>query len=122
MSCCQSCGLCSWNSNSTACWKSIWQVVGDGDRYITEHEPWKLNKTDPARARTVLYVLPRRYGILRSAQPFMPQSIERMLNQLAVPAEARTFASLGEKGALKPGTPLPKPKACSRANVEEAAQ
>ncbi len=103
--------------------EAIWQVVGDGDRYITEQEPWKLNKTDPARARTVLYVLAetvRHLAIL--VQPFMPQSIERMLNQLAVPAEARTFASLGEKGALKPGTPLPKPEGVFPRYVEEAGQ
>jgi methionyl-tRNA synthetase len=103
--------------------EAIWQVVGDGDRYITEQEPWKLNKTDPARARTVLYVLAetvRHLAIL--VQPFMPQSIERMLDQLAVPADARTFASLGEKGALKPGTPLPKPEGVFPRYVEEAAQ
>jgi methionyl-tRNA synthetase len=103
--------------------EAIWQVVGDADRYITEQEPWKLNKTDPARARTVLYVLAetvRHLAIL--VQPFMPQSIERMLNQLAVPAEARTFAALGEKGALKAGTPLPKPEGVFPRYVEEAAQ
>ena len=103
--------------------EAIWQVVGDGDRYITEQEPWKLNKTDPVRARTVLYVLAetvRHLAIL--VQPFMPQSIERMLNQLAVPAEARTFASLGEKGALKAGTLLPKPEGVFPRYIEEAAQ
>ena len=103
--------------------EAIWHVVGDGDRYITEQEPWKLNKTDPARARTVLYVLAetvRRLAIL--VQPFMPQSIERMLNQLAVPADARTFVFLGEKGALKAGTPLPKPEGVFPRYVEEAAQ
>jgi methionyl-tRNA synthetase len=103
--------------------EAIWQVVGDGDRYITEQEPWKLNKTDPARARTVLYVLAetvRHLAIL--VQPFMPQSIERMLNQLAVPADARNFAFLGEKGALKSGTPLPKPEGVFPRYVEEVAQ
>jgi methionyl-tRNA synthetase len=45
-----------------------------------------------------------------------------MLDQLAVPADARTFASLGEKGALKPGTPLPKPEGVFPRYVEEAAQ
>jgi methionyl-tRNA synthetase len=103
--------------------EAIWQVVGDGDRYITEQEPWKLNKTDPARARTVLYVLAetvRHLAIL--VQPFMPQSLERMLNQLAVPADARTFAALGHAGALKPGTALPAPQGVFPRYVEEAAQ
>ena len=103
--------------------EAIWQVVGDADRYITEQEPWKLNKTDPARARTVLYVLAetvRHLAIL--VQPFMPQSVERMLDQPALPADARTFASLGEKGALKPGVALPKPEGVFPRYVEEAAQ
>jgi methionyl-tRNA synthetase len=103
--------------------EAIWQVVGDGDRYITEQEPWKLNKTDPARARTVLYVLAetvRHLAIL--VQPFMPQSIERMLNQLAVPADGRSFAALGEGATLKPGTKLPKPEGVFPRYVEEPAQ
>jgi methionyl-tRNA synthetase len=103
--------------------EAIWQVVGDGDRYITEQEPWKLNKSDPARARTVLYVLAetvRHLAIL--VQPFMPQSTARMLDQLAVPADARSFAALGEGGALKPGTKLPKPEGVFPRYVDELAQ
>jgi methionyl-tRNA synthetase len=33
-----------------------------------------------------------------------------MLNQLAVPVDARDFTQLGEAGRLKPGTLLPKPE------------
>ena len=45
-----------------------------------------------------------------------------MLDQLAVPADARTFAALGEEGALKAGTALPKPEGVFPRYVEEAAQ
>jgi methionyl-tRNA synthetase len=72
---------------------------------------------------TVLYVLAetvRHLAIL--AQPIMPHATAKMLDQLAVPADARTFAALGEKGALKPGTPLPKPEGVFPRYVEEAAQ
>jgi methionyl-tRNA synthetase len=103
--------------------EAIWQVVGEGDRYVDENAPWALKKTDPARMATVLYVLAetvRNIAIL--VQPIMPHSIEKMLNQLAVPVSARTFASLGEEGALKPGTPLPKPEGVFPRYVEEAAQ
>jgi methionyl-tRNA synthetase len=60
---------------------------------------------------TVLYVLAE---ILRSLgivlQPFMPESMARLLDQLAVPADRRDFAALGEGGRLVSGTPLPPPQ------------
>jgi methionyl-tRNA synthetase len=98
-------------------------VVGEGDRYIDEHKPWTLKKTDPTRMATVLYVLAetvRHLAIL--VQPFTPQSMAKMLDQLAVPTDARTFAALGEGGALKPGTPLPAPEGVFPRYVEEPAQ
>jgi methionyl-tRNA synthetase len=103
--------------------EAIWQVVGEGDRYVDENAPWALKKTDPARMATVLYVLAetvRHLAIL--VQPFMPGSTAKMLDQLAIPADARTFAALGEGGALKPGTKLPKPEGVFPRYVEEAAQ
>jgi methionyl-tRNA synthetase len=101
--------------------ETIWQVVGDGNRYVDEQAPWALKKTDPARMATVLYVLAetvRHIAIL--VQPVMPDSMAKMLDQLAVPAGARTFAALGEGGALKPGTALPKPEGVFPRYVEEA--
>ena len=103
--------------------EAIWQVVGDGNRYVDEQAPWALKKTDPARMATVLYVLAetvRHLAIL--VQPIMPDSMVKMLDQLAVPAGARTFASLGEGGALKAGVALPKPEGVFPRYVEEAAQ
>ncbi len=86
-------------------------VVSEADSYIDSHAPWALRKTDPARMNTVLYVLAetiRNLAIL--LQPFTPEAAARLLDQLAVPGEARDFAHLGEAGALVPGTPLPKPE------------
>lgn len=88
----------------------IWDVIGDGNRYVDEQAPWALKKTDPARMATVLYVLAetlRHVAIL--LQPFMPQAMSAMLDQLAVPAADRTFAALTVDKALKPGAPLPAP-------------
>ncbi|MEZ5829960.1 MAG: methionine--tRNA ligase [Dongiaceae bacterium] len=103
--------------------EAIWQVVGDGNRYVDEQAPWALKKTDPARMATVLYVLAetvRHLALL--VQPFMPDSMAKMLDQLGVPAGARSFAALGEGGALKAGTKLPKPEGVFPRYVEEAAQ
>jgi methionyl-tRNA synthetase len=87
---------------------SIWQVVADANRYFAGQEPWALRKTDPARMATVLYVTAetvRQIAIL--VQPIMPDSAKRLLDQLSVSEEARTFANLGGAGRFAPGTPLP---------------
>ncbi len=89
---------------------AVWAVIGDANRYVDEQAPWALRKTDPARMNTVLYVLAetlRHLAIL--TQPVMPESMGRLLDQLAVPAEARSFAQLGPGYALAGGTTLPPP-------------
>jgi methionyl-tRNA synthetase len=90
---------------------AIWQVVADANRYFASQEPWALRKTDPARMATVLYVtaeIVRQVGIL--IQPIMPVSAARMLDLVAVPGEARSFAGLGAEGRLEPGALLPAPE------------
>jgi len=101
---------------------AIWQVIGDANRYVDEQAPWALRKTDPPRMATVLYVLAevvRHLAIL--AQPVVPDSAGRLLDQLAVAPGARSFAALGEGGALKPGMALPKPEGVFPRFVEESA-
>ena len=89
--------------------ETIWLVVRAGNGYVDRQAPWGLKKTDPARMRTVLYVLA---DVIRQLamilQPVMPDSTARLLDQLAVPADKRSFASYGQR--LAPGTPLPKPE------------
>ncbi len=100
--------------------EALWQAVGEANRYVDAQAPWALRKTDPDRMNTVLYVLAdviRRLGIL--VQPVMPGSAAGMLDQLAVPAEARGFADL--ETALGTGTALPKPAPVFPRFVEEEA-
>ena len=97
-----------------------WEVVAAANRYVDEQAPWALKKTNPARMATVLYVLAetiRHLAIL--VQPVMPQSASRMLDLLAVPADARAFAALGPAHALKAGTPLPAPQGVFPRYLEE---
>jgi methionyl-tRNA synthetase len=99
---------------------ALWQVIGAANRYVDEQAPWALRKSDPARMNTVLYVLMetlRRLAIL--CQPFMPGSMARLLDQLAVPADARDFAAL-ERG-LQPGAALPPPQGIFPRYVDERA-
>ncbi len=102
--------------------ESIWQVIGDANRYVDEQAPWALKKTDPARMGSVLNVLAetiRRLAIL--TQPFMPGASARMLDQLGVAPAARSFAALGEGNNVAPGTMLPKPEGVFPRYVEKAA-
>ena len=102
--------------------EAIWVVIRAANGYVDRQAPWKLKKEDPARMATVLYVLGetiRHLSIL--CQPVMPQAMEKMLDQLSVPADARSFANLGEGGAIAPGTALPKPEGVFPRFVDEDA-
>lgn len=88
----------------------IWAVVGDANRYFASEQPWALKKTDPARMETVLYVtieVLRAVGI--ATQPVIPEAAGKLLDLIAVPAERRMLADVGEGGRLAPGTALPSP-------------
>jgi methionyl-tRNA synthetase len=56
------------------------------------------------------------------SQPYIPAAAERLLDQLAVPSDARSFAALAKEGALKPGTVLPAPQGVFPRYVEETAE
>ena len=90
--------------------ESLWLVIRAANVYVDAQAPWKLAKEDPKRMQTVLYTLAetiRHLAIL--TQPFMPGSSAKMLDQLAVGDDRRSFACLGPAHALQPGTPLPAP-------------
>lgn len=91
--------------------ETVWQVVAEANRYVDTQAPWSLAKSDRERMASVLYVLAEVIRhIATLVQPVMPTASGKILDQLAVPAEARTFAALGRDDVLMPGTALPKPK------------
>lgn len=99
------------NQSFNGALEAVWLVIRASNAYVDAQAPWKLKKEDPARMETVLYVLAetiRHIGIM--LQPFMPDAMERMLNQLAISPAHRTFEFLGVEHALVPGTALPKPE------------
>jgi len=100
--------------------EAIFEVIGAANRYVDAQAPWALRKTDPERMATVLFVLAetiRRVALL--TQAFMPDASARILDQLAVPQDARLFAHYqGEADLLKPGAPLPKPTGVFPRRVE----
>ncbi len=88
----------------------VWAVVAEANRYFAAQEPWKLRKTEPDRMATVLYVTAeviRNVAIM--AQPVTPAAAEKLLDLLAVDADKRDFAHLGQVGRLIEHTHLPAP-------------
>ncbi len=87
--------------------ETVWQIIGEANRYVDAQKPWSLKKEDPARMATVLYVLTdviRQVAIL--TQPILPLTSFKILVMLDV--EDKNFASL--KQALKPGFIIPEPQ------------
>ena len=100
--------------------EETWKVIRAANAYIDRQAPWALRKTDPARMGAVLRVLADALRVIATVlQPFMPESIARMLDQLGVPAAARDFAALAV--ALPDGVPLPAPSGVFPRYVETAA-
>jgi methionyl-tRNA synthetase len=91
--------------------EALWRVIADCNRYLDAQAPWTLRKTDPERMASVLWVAAetvRHIAVL--AQPATPGAMAKLLDQLAVPVEARDIEHLDEANALVPGTALPKPE------------
>jgi methionyl-tRNA synthetase len=87
------------------------QQIVDTNKYIDDMAPWVLRKTDPERMATVLYVIMEvlRYTAILY-QPLIPESASKILDQLSVPANERTFVHLSDKYRIPPGTPITKPE------------
>jgi len=88
---------------------SAMQVARAGNKYLTDTEPWKLEKTDPVRVRTVLFNSLRITAALSVVlEPFLPFTAKKL----------RTMLGLGElkwddalrADLIEPGAQLGKPE------------
>ncbi len=90
--------------------EATWGLVSNANRYIDDQAPWALRKNDPVRMETVLYTCLetlRFLGIL--IQPVVPNSANKILDQLSISQNERTFFHLSPQYRLTPGQTLPKP-------------
>ena len=98
--------------------ETVFAAVREANGYITVQAPWSLKKTDPARMADVLrhlHTALRCYATI--LQPFMPDTMAKMLDQLGVPEAARDLAALNTP--LPVGIALPPPSPLFR-KIEDA--
>ncbi len=81
-------------SNGIEAWM---RAVFACNQYVDEQAPWTLKKTDPERMKAVLLTLFKAVRDLAIAiRPVVPASGDKLLDQLGIPQEERTFAALGD--------------------------
>ena len=99
--------------------KEAMNLARIGNKYLADMEPWKLQKTDPDRVRTVLYLSLQLVANLATAfEPFLPFSSQRLREMLAV-GEAQ-WDRLGALDFLPAGHRLGQP-ALLFEKIEDAA-
>ncbi len=82
---------------------NIIHLAEEGNIFIDREAPWTLRTTDRTKMLEILYILSEilRY-IAIMLQPFVPDSAGKMLDQLLVAKEHRTFSHLNKTYVLKP--------------------
>lgn len=99
--------------------EAVMALAREANGYITVEAPWALKKTDPVRMAVVLRHLHDTLRALATVlQPFMPDTMAKLLTQLGVPEEARGLDHLATP--LPAGLPLPAPEPLFR-KVEATA-
>jgi methionyl-tRNA synthetase len=100
--------------------EDVWKVIRAANGYIDRQAPWSLRKTDPERMASVLRVLADvKRAVATVLQPFMPESMGKMLDQLGVPPDQRDLAALAMP--LPSGILLPPPAGVFPRHVENVS-
>ena len=98
--------------------EAVWRVIRAANAYIDHAAPWALRRTDPARMEAVLAQLADVIRVVAIVlHPFMPGSMDRMLDQLG--ATGRTLDDVPV--AVPGGTLLPAPAGIFPRYVADAA-
>ncbi|MDG6093770.1 methionine--tRNA ligase [Acetobacter sp. AN02] len=99
--------------------EEVWKLIRACNAYIDHQAPWALKKTDPDRMAHVLRVLADALRIIATVlQPWMPESMAKMLTQLGTEEQERSFAALATP--LPGGRSLPAPQGIFPRYTEEA--
>jgi methionyl-tRNA synthetase len=93
---------------------AVWELIGKLNKYIDATAPWELAKSDTDRLAVVLHHVLEPLKIVSGLLwPFIPESAERMQEQLALPkkGDQLQLADLKRWGETPASRPLKKGKA-----------
>ena len=80
-----------------------------GNKYLTDNEPWKVFKEDPARTGTILNISLQICGSLAIlSEPFLPFTATRLQKMMTLPGPA--WQKAGSSDLLAAGHPIEKPE------------
>ena len=86
----------------------IWKYIDECNKYVNDKEPWNLAKTDEDELKNVLYTLAESLRIIAELiYPFMPESSEKMHEQLGYKMKSTfnlKFGNSKSHGLGKPET------------------
>ena len=72
-----------------------------GNKYLADHEPWKLIKSDPERVKTIMNVaLQLTAGLAYLSEPFLPFSTEKLKKMLNLKTIENPFEHLKSANVL----------------------
>ncbi len=72
-----------------------------GNKYLADHEPWKLIKSDPERVKTIMNVaLQLTAGLAYLSEPFLPFSTEKLKKMLNLKTIENPFEHLKSTSVL----------------------
>jgi methionyl-tRNA synthetase len=82
-----------------------------GNQYLNEKEPWKLLKTDPAKAATIFYVATQFVKALAvTSAPFIPATSEKIWQMLGLPGSVAKTRWDEAVAPLETGHKISKPE------------
>lgn len=81
--------------------ENIWELVQSANKFVDEHQPWVLAKTDPDGLKRVMNLVWQQIGVIRSLLlPFLPETANKIAEIF--------FVEDGEKITKKPEILFPK--------------
>ena len=84
----------------------IWRFIRRANKFVEERQPWRLAKDPDARPRlgATMYQLAEAVRITGVyIEPFMPESAQRIREQLGLTKDCGTLPEAGRWGGLNPG-------------------
>lgn len=101
--------------------KEAMNLARIGNKYLADSEPWKLQKTDPERVKTILNIsLQLAANLAIAFEPFLPFSSKKLRGMLNMPDF--NWDDLGSTSLIKEGHQLEKPELLFEKIEDEAIE